>query len=89
MKIRSCLQLKASHEAELQQLAERINQDRQRQLLHFRDKMAAEKKRKAANLRRKQEVELTQEMLIQQKELDEIRGKSVCLYLLVNVTVKC
>ena len=67
----------ASHELELRQLTEKLDHERQRSLLQHRDKLAERKKRKQEHLRRKQEGEITQEMLIQQKELDEIRGKKV------------
>ena len=68
----------ASHELELRQLSERLDHERQRRLLALRDKLAERKKRKVDHLRRKQEAEITQEMIIQQKELDDIRGKKVC-----------
>ena len=67
----------ASHSAELELMAEKLDADRQRQLMSLRDKMAAKRKRKMDDLRRKQEAEVTKEMLLQQKELTEIQSKKV------------
>ncbi len=73
------LQLMASHEHELELLAEKMDADRQRQQLSLRDKMAERRKRKMADLRRKQEADLTREMLTQKKELDEVKTKQVII----------
>ena len=72
-----CPQLMASHEHELQILSERLDTDRQRSLMSTRDKIAERKRRKMKELRRKQEAELTKEMLTQKKEVDEVRTKQV------------
>ena len=73
------LQLMASHEQELEDLAERLETDRDRQYLNLRDKLAQKRKRKMDELRRKQDVDLTKEMIEQKKEMDEIRMKQVGL----------
>ena len=67
----------ASHKQELANAAERFDLDRQRQMLAMREKLAQNRKRKMDSLRKKQESELTKEAMLQQKELDEIRGKKV------------
>lgn len=67
----------AGHEAELALLSEQREAERQRQLLSMRDKMAERKRRRLQDLRRRQEAELTREMLTQKKELDEARSKQV------------
>ena len=67
----------ASHKQELANAAERFDLDRQRQMLAMREKLAQNRKRKMDALRKKQESELTKEAMLQQKELDEIRGKKV------------
>ena len=69
----------ASHEQELEDLAERLETDRDRQYLYLRDKLAQKRKRKMEELRRKQDVDLTKEMIEQKKEMDEIRMKQVGL----------
>ena len=76
-----CLQLMASHEQELEDLAERLDADRDRQYLNLRDKLAQKRKRKMEELRRKQDVDLTKEMIEQKKEMDEIRMKQVRILL--------
>ena len=68
-------QLVASHEHELQQLADKIDNDHQRQILSLRDKMAERKRRKMKDLRRKQEANITKESLVQKKELDEVKSQ--------------
>ena len=67
----------AAHEQEIQDLSERIDADRNRQQMALRDRLADRRKRKLADLRRRQEMEITKEMLMQKKELDEIRVKQV------------
>ena len=69
----------ASHEQELEDLAERLETDRDRQYLNLRDKLTQKRKRKMDELRRKQDVDLTKEMIEQKKEMDEIRMKQVGL----------
>lgn len=44
-----------------------------RQQLSIRDKLAARKKRKVDELKRKQDMEMTKEWLTQKKELDDIK----------------
>ena len=67
----------AQHKQELANAAERFDLDRQRQMLGMREKLALNRKKKMDALRRKQESELTRESMLQQKEVDEIRGKKV------------
>ena len=73
------IQLLAAHEQELEHLADRLDHERQRQQIALREKLAENRKRKMAQLRRKQETELTKEMLEQKSELDEVKSKKVCL----------
>ena len=70
-------QLMASHEQELHTLSEHLDSERQRALMATRDKLAERKRRMMKEQRRKQEAELSKEMLTQKKELDEIRTKQV------------
>lgn len=72
-----CFQLMASHEQELQDLEERLENDRHRQFLSLREKLNAKRNRKMDELRRKQDVESTKEMIEQRKEVDEIKLKKV------------
>lgn len=67
----------ASHEQELQDLEERLENDRHRQFLSLREKLNAKRNRKMDELRRKQDVESTKEMIEQKKEVDEIKLKKV------------
>ena len=69
----------ASHKQELANLSDRLDHDKQRQMLALRDKLAQNRKQKLNILRRKQEGEMTREAMIQQRELDEIRGKKVSI----------
>ena len=70
-------QLLAAHENELELMSEKLDAEKQRQQLSLRERLAEKRKRKMADLRRKQEAELTREMLTQKKELDEIRTTKV------------
>lgn len=67
----------SSHEHEVQLLSDKMDNDRQRQLVTLRERMADRRKRRMDNLHRKHEVELTKEMLAQKKEVDEIRSTKV------------
>ena len=69
----------ASHAAELELVSGKLDAEKQRQLMLMRDKMAAKRKRKMDDLRRKQEAEVARETLTQKKELDEIKDRDVCL----------
>ena len=71
------LQLMASHQHELDLLSEHLDNQRNRQQVALREKLAENKRRRAQALRRKQEMELTKEMIEQKKELDEIVTKEV------------
>ena len=62
----------AAHERELDILSEHLDSQRHRQQVALREKLAENKRRRAQALRRKQEVELTKEMIEQKKELDEV-----------------
>ena len=77
----------AQHKQELANAAERFDLDRQRQMLGMREKLALNRKKKMDALRRKQESELTRESMLQQKEVDEIRGKKVQKILRVSQNV--
>lgn len=65
----------AQHEHELEDLAERLENEKSRQVLALREKLASRRMRKLEDLRRKHDVDRTKEMLEQKKELDEIRLK--------------
>ena len=69
----------AAHQHELDLLAEHLDNQRNRQQVALREKLAENKRRRAQGLRRKQEMELTKEMIEQKKELDEIVSKQVNL----------
>lgn len=69
----------AAHEKELADLASQMESEKTRQILATREKLAEKRRKKMEELRRRQEVELTKEALEQQKELDEMRLKRVCL----------
>ena len=66
-----------SHEHELQLLSDKLEQEHIRQQLTIRDKLAAKKKRRMEELKRKQDMEMTKEWLTQKKELDEIKLSQV------------
>lgn len=76
-----------SHEQEIEDLVEQLTNDKSRQQLALRDKLVIRRQQKMNELRRKQELELTKEMLEQKKEVDEIGLKKVssieshCVYL--------
>lgn len=65
----------AQHEYELENLADKLENEKNRQMLALRAKMADRRQRKLEDLRRRQDVELTREMLEQKKEADELRFK--------------
>ena len=67
----------ASHEHELQLMAEKMDADRQRQMVTLRDRMSDRRRRRMDDLRRKQEVALTKEVLTQEKEVNEVRTVKV------------
>ena len=74
----------ASHQHELDLLSEHLDNQRNRQQVALREKLAENKRRRAQALRRKQEMELTKEMIEQKKELDEIVTKEVQFALCEN-----
>ena len=74
----------ASHQHELDLLSEHLDNQRNRQQVALREKLAENKRRRAQALRRKQEMELTKEMIEQKKELDEIVSKEVRFSLCLN-----
>ena len=74
----------ASHQHELDLLSEHLDNQRNRQQVALREKLAENKRRRAQALRRKQEMELTKEMIEQKKELDEIVTKEVRFSLCLN-----
>ena len=76
----------AAHENELQLMAEKMDADRQRQMLTLRDRMSERRRRRMEDLRRKQELEVTKETLTQKKELDEVRTVKVSYSTLVKVS---
>jgi len=61
-------------------LTNKLEQENVRQQLHIRDKLAAKKKRKADELKRKHDIEMTKEWLTQKKELDEIKLTQVQIF---------
>lgn len=67
----------AAHENELQILADRLDNQKKQKQLQMREKLSEKRKQKMEALRRKQEAEITREMLMQKKEMDEIKAKKV------------
>ena len=67
----------AAHQHELDLLSEHLDNQRNRQQVALREKLAENKRRRAQALRRKQEMELMTEMIEQKKEIDEIVTKQV------------
>ena len=67
----------AAHEHDLEELNEKLDADKNRQLLTLRDRLSNRRRRKMDEMRRKQEVELTKEMLEQKKDIDDVRLKKV------------
>lgn len=65
----------AQHEKEIEKMAERLENEKSRQLMAVRNKMAKRRMQKLDDLRRRHDVDVTKEMLGQKKELDEIRLK--------------
>jgi len=68
-----------THDHEIHLLTDRLEQEHLRQQLAIRDKLAAKKKRKMDELKRKQDIEMTKEWLTQKKELDEVKLAKVSL----------
>lgn len=71
------LKLIARHQQEMDELSEHLETDKQRRLLILHERLAENRRRRMEDLGRKQDAELTNEMLEQRKELDEIRLKHV------------
>ena len=71
------LQLLKQHQAEIGELEQRLDSERNRQLVALRDKLASRKDRKLKERKRQQEIELQKELLEQKKELEEVRTKQV------------
>ncbi|KAH3741464.1 hypothetical protein DPMN_048189, partial [Dreissena polymorpha] len=67
--------LMGQHEKEIEDLADRLENEKNRQMLALRERLANRRMRKLDDLRRRQDVERTKEMLEQKKELDEVRLK--------------
>ena len=72
----------AAHAHDLEHMEEQLDSQMQRQQMVLKDRLDERRQRKLKHLRRKQELELTKEMLTQKKECDEIRTTKVCLYFL-------
>ncbi|XP_077985306.1 uncharacterized protein LOC144439946 [Glandiceps talaboti] len=66
-----------AHARELEELEDRLDNERARQQLAVRDKLLERKKRLQSEQKRKQEVEMAQELLAQKKELADVRSKLV------------
>ena len=73
----SPLQLLQQHKAELSGLERRLNNDRSRQVVALREKLAARKERQLQDQKRKQETELQKELHGQHKEIVELKTKQV------------
>lgn len=71
------LQLLAAHQHEVDEALEKIDADRNRQHANLRAKLAEKKKKKLEALQRKQENEMSRELLEQKKEFDEVRNEQV------------
>ena len=65
----------AKHEHELEELADKLDKEKERQLFALRMKLDNRRQRKLEDLRRKHDVDMAKEMLDQKKELNEIRLK--------------
>ena len=65
------------HEKELEDLTNRIDNDRNRQRALLQERLREKRRQKTMANRRKQEVDLTREMIQQDKELNEVRVKVV------------
>ena len=65
----------AKHGQELDDLADKLENEKNRQMLALRAKMADRRQRKLEDLRRRQDVEATREMLEQKKEANELKLK--------------
>ncbi|XP_033646870.1 uncharacterized protein LOC117306372 isoform X1 [Asterias rubens] len=70
-------QLLASHARELEELEDRIENDRARALLTAREKLAERRRRLLNEQKRKQGVEMARELLEQKKELAEVKSEVV------------
>ena len=80
-------QLMARHQQELDDLQDKLESDKTRQMLSLRERLAKNRRRRMEDLRRKQDAELTGEMLEQRKELDEVRLKQVCFCVCLCICV--
>ncbi|EDV25654.1 uncharacterized protein TRIADDRAFT_55968 [Trichoplax adhaerens] len=69
--------LMASHQRELAELENKLDQDKHRQKLALKEKLRKRKKNKQQEFVDKQEQELEKETLEQEKELSEVRKKNV------------
>lgn len=69
----------ALHEKELEDLTEKLESERQRQRMSLKEKLNEKRRKKEHANRRKQEVELTREMLEQDKEINDVKVKVVRL----------
>jgi len=70
-------QLMAQHEKELEDLADKLENEKNRQMLALRERLANRRTRKLDDLRRRQDVDRSKELLEQKKELDGVRlGKA-------------
>jgi hypothetical protein len=78
----------ARHQQELDDLQDRMESDKSRQMLALRDRLAKNRRRRMEDLRRKQDAELTSEMLDQRKELDEVRLTQVNNTLVLKLSIK-
>jgi hypothetical protein len=78
----------ARHQQELDDLQDRMESDKSRQMLALRDRLAKNHRRRMEDLRRKQDAELTSEMLDQRKELDEVRLTQVNNTLVLKLSIK-
>ena len=65
----------AQHEHELEELADKLDKEKDRQLFGLRMKLDNRRQRKLEDLRRKHDVDMAKEMLEQKKEVNEIRLK--------------
>ena len=72
----------ARHRQELDDLQDRLESEKSRQMLALRDRMAKNRRRRMEDLRRKQDAELTGEMLDHKQELDEVRLRQVSTFLI-------
>lgn len=71
------LQLLKQHRAEITELGQRLDNEKNRQLIALRDKLATKKNSKLEEQKRQNELELQKELLEQRKDLDKVRTKQV------------